>query len=177
LYGRIRLQVHHKKESRPFSKTTLMIVRHLYIGRPDHLGCIAASRNRGRWVSIHSTNPRHQLIDHFDRKPRCTTGWTQIAHLHCFVRLTCLPLGSILPLRACFFRETGCPHPTEVHWTGGSLRVFRQFLWLEVGSVKVALSRPAGLLSRTKSVSRHTSGYCKPFGCSLNDWSFDTGEK
>jgi len=30
-----------------------------------------------------------------------------------------------------------------VHPTGGSLRVFRQFAWLEVGSVKVALSRPA----------------------------------
>jgi hypothetical protein len=27
--------------------------------------------------------------------------------------------------------------------TGGSLRVFRQFVWLEVGSVKVASSRPA----------------------------------
>jgi len=31
----------------------------------------------------------------------------------------------------------------SVHPTGGSLRVFRQFSWLEVGSVKVALSRPA----------------------------------
>src|SRR5829696_635883 len=30
----------------------------------------------------------------------------------------------------------------SVHPTGGSLRVFRQFAWLEVGSVKVALSRP-----------------------------------
>jgi len=37
-----------------------------------------------------------------------------------------------------------------VHWTleehrdysGGSLRVFGQFAWLEVGSVKMALSRP-----------------------------------
>jgi hypothetical protein len=29
-----------------------------------------------------------------------------------------------------------------VHPTGGSLRVFRQFAWLEVGSAKVALSRP-----------------------------------
>ena len=26
---------------------------------------------------------------------------------------------------------------------GGSLRVFRQFAWLEVGSVKMAFSRPA----------------------------------
>jgi len=30
-----------------------------------------------------------------------------------------------------------------VHPTGGSLRVFSQFAWLEVGSVKVVLSRPA----------------------------------
>ena len=31
----------------------------------------------------------------------------------------------------------------SVHPTGGSLRVFRQFLWLEVGSSKAALPRPA----------------------------------
>ena len=31
----------------------------------------------------------------------------------------------------------------SVHPTGGSLRVFRHFAWLEVGSGKVALSRPA----------------------------------
>jgi len=30
-----------------------------------------------------------------------------------------------------------------VHPTGGSLRVFEQFAWLEVGSVKMALPRPA----------------------------------
>jgi hypothetical protein len=30
-----------------------------------------------------------------------------------------------------------------VHPTGGSLRVFWHFLWLEVGSGKTALSRPA----------------------------------
>ena len=29
-----------------------------------------------------------------------------------------------------------------MHPTGGSLRVFRHFAWLEVDSVKVALSRP-----------------------------------
>jgi hypothetical protein len=29
-----------------------------------------------------------------------------------------------------------------VHPVGRSLRVFRQFAWLEVGSVKMALSRP-----------------------------------
>jgi len=31
----------------------------------------------------------------------------------------------------------------SVHPTGGSLRVFKQFAWLEAGSVKAALSRPA----------------------------------
>ena len=30
-----------------------------------------------------------------------------------------------------------------MHPTGGSLRVFKQSAWLEVGSVKMALSRPA----------------------------------
>ena len=30
-----------------------------------------------------------------------------------------------------------------MHPTGGSLRVFRQFAWLEVDSVKMAFSRPA----------------------------------
>jgi hypothetical protein len=30
-----------------------------------------------------------------------------------------------------------------VHPTGGSLRVFKQFVWLEVGAVKVVLARPA----------------------------------
>jgi hypothetical protein len=31
----------------------------------------------------------------------------------------------------------------SVHPTGGSLRVFEHFSWLEVGSDKMALSRPA----------------------------------
>lgn len=31
----------------------------------------------------------------------------------------------------------------RVHLTGGSLRVFGRFSWLEVGSVKMALPRPA----------------------------------
>jgi len=30
----------------------------------------------------------------------------------------------------------------SVHPTGGSLRVFKVFTWLEAGSVKAALSRP-----------------------------------
>jgi hypothetical protein len=32
--------------------------------------------------------------------------------------------------------------PLPDHPTGGSLRVFRPFAWLEAGSVKTALSRP-----------------------------------
>ena len=34
------------------------------------------------------------------------------------------------------------PAQHSVHPTGGSLRVFRQFWWLGVGSVKMAFSRP-----------------------------------
>jgi hypothetical protein len=42
-------------------------------------------------------------------------------------------------------RTTGVSHNAAqhgVHPTGGTLRDFRQFAWLEVGSVKVVLSRP-----------------------------------
>ena len=35
------------------------------------------------------------------------------------------------------------PPSTSSGRAGGSLRVFRQFVWLEVGSGKMALSRPA----------------------------------
>src|SRR6185503_11343492 len=83
-----------------------MLVRHSCVGRPDHSGYIAASRNRGHWVWLHWTNPRHQLIYHLDRKLRCTTG-VFAAH-HCFVRLICLPFRSILPLGLGFFGEIGC---------------------------------------------------------------------
>jgi hypothetical protein len=38
-------------------------------------------------------------------------------NLHCFVRLICLPIRSILRWLSCFFAERGCPHPTEVQWT------------------------------------------------------------
>ena len=40
--------------------------------------------------------------------------------------------------------NTACTRPPEEHrdYSGGSRRVFRQFAWLEVGSGKVALSRP-----------------------------------
>jgi hypothetical protein len=39
-----------------------------------------------------------------------------------------------------FLNEKAAQH--SVHPTGGSLRVFREFVWLGVGSVKMALSRP-----------------------------------
>ena len=39
-----------------------------------------------------------------------------------------------------FYGKISAQH--SVHPTGGSLRVFRQFVWLEVDSVKTALSRP-----------------------------------
>jgi hypothetical protein len=48
------------------------------------------------------------------------------------------------------------PIPGKVRrgWRGGSLRVFRQFVWLQVGSVKVALSRPTHQRV-TQAVRRH----------------------
>ena len=41
--------------------------------------------------------------------------------------------------------NTACTRPPEEHrdYSGGSLRVFRPFAWLGVGSDKMALSRPA----------------------------------
>ena len=45
----------------------------------------------------------------------------------------------------------------SVHPTGGSLRVFKQFAWLEAGSVKAALSRPAHQRV-THTVSVHPTG-------------------
>lgn len=39
-------------------------------------------------------------------------------------------------------RLQGCAQHSA-HLTGGTLRVFRQFLLLELGSVKIALHRPA----------------------------------
>jgi hypothetical protein len=47
---------------------------------------------------------------------------------------------------------------------GGSLRVFKPFSWLAVGSVKVALSRPTWL----SSLSRHTS---TPKGHNASRWA------
>ena len=42
-------------------------------------------------------------------------------------------------MRSPDFREAA---QQGVHPTGGSLRVFRQFAWLEAGSVKMVLPRP-----------------------------------
>jgi hypothetical protein len=51
-------------------------------------------------------------------------------------------IGSVsrYPSGGVAFREAS---QHSVHPTGGSLRVFRQFVWLGVDSVKMALSRPA----------------------------------
>src|SRR5574341_318685 len=48
----------------------------------------------------------------------------------------------------------------NVHSTGGSLRVFKQVAWLEVGSGKVALPRPAHPRV-TPAVIRHVNGKCR----------------
>jgi len=39
-------------------------------------------------------------------------------------------------------RDSNAP-PLPDHLAGGTLRVFRQFVWLELGSVKMASSCPA----------------------------------
>ena len=60
-------------------------------------------------------------------------------------------------------RESCTIHAAQhsVHPTGGSLRVFEQFVWLGVDSVKMALSRPTHqrvtpTVSRTKPNSMST---------------------
>ena len=70
-------------------------------------------------------------------------GTATKARLHCFVRLICLPLRSILLLRPVSFGKEDDLRSPEVQRKSGSRRVFEQFVWLEVGSVKVALSQPA----------------------------------
>jgi hypothetical protein len=104
-------------------------------GRPGHLRVIAAPRKRGR-------SRRHQWMDHPDRKPRCTAGLRQrrvstalygLCVCHFAVYSRCGPVS---------FRKEDDLRSPVVHPTGGSLRVFRHFAWLGVGSVKVALSRP-----------------------------------
>jgi hypothetical protein len=57
-------------------------------------------------------------------------------------------------------RKNDGPHHDRVHPTGGSLRVFRQFAWLEVGSVKAALPRPAHQRV-TQAVSPRSEGDMK----------------
>jgi hypothetical protein len=65
-----------------------------------------------------------------------------------------IPGGARVPRRG---HEGGC----EACRRRDGVRVFRQFAGLKVGSVRVALSRPAWL-STGEAVSRHTSGYPYP---------------
>jgi len=65
-------------------------------------------------------------------------------------------------------------HPIQrtqqsVHPTGGSLRVFKQFAWLGVGSVKMAFSRPAHQRV-TQTVGGRTGVTGNPF-ISINEGS------
>ena len=88
-----------KRHRAYFRKTTPFMGLNFSIGRPDHLGYIAAPRNRGRVIC-------HQLIHHFDRKPRCTAGLRRCASpllYTAYVSAIC----SILPLHPCFFGEIG----------------------------------------------------------------------
>jgi len=52
--------------------------------------------------------------------------------------------------------NTACTRPPQEHRgrDGGSLRVFEQFAWLEVGSVKAAVSRPAHAARRVTHTVR-----------------------
>jgi hypothetical protein len=50
-----------------------------------------------------------------------------------------------------------------VHPTGGSLRAFKQFAWLEAGSGKVALSRPTHQRV-THTVGLQQRSLCYDFG-------------
>src|SRR6266540_4050795 len=54
----------------------------------------------------------------------------------------CRDIGGGVLLRSASLAFDECAQHS-VHPTGGSLRVFKQFVWLKAGSVKVALSRPA----------------------------------
>jgi hypothetical protein len=50
--------------------------------------------------------------------------------------------GSAAGFQAACLAQT-VPAQHSVHLTGGSLRVFRLFAWLQVDSARMALSRPA----------------------------------
>ena len=77
------------------------------------------------------------------------------------------------PLAPCFFGERGCHHSPEVHPTGGSLRVFKQFVWLEVDSVKVALSRPTHQrVTQAVGRSSYRNAYLTPENQSSNILDF-----
>jgi len=67
----------------------------------------------------------------------------------------------------CFLWIEGWPRqPGGLHPTGGSRRVFRQFAWLGVGSVKVALSRPTHQRV-TQAVGRFLAKHNKKLNNSL----------
>jgi hypothetical protein len=53
--------------------------------------------------------------------------------------------GKIWVVKVYVWANTACTRPSEEHRDhgAGSLRVFKQFVWLEAGSDKTALSRPA----------------------------------
>jgi hypothetical protein len=109
-----------KRRRAYFRKTTSFICLNFSMGRPDHLGYIAAPRNRGR-------SSRHQLIHHCDRKPRCTAGLRRCASpLLCtaYASASC----SILPLRLCFFGEIGCPILRRCTGQVGFVAIFKHFL-------------------------------------------------
>ena len=59
-------------------------------------------------------------------------------------------------MTCCYLRINYKAAQHSVHPTGGSLRVFKHFAWLEVGSVKMALSRPTHQRV-TQAVSRARS--------------------
>jgi hypothetical protein len=73
--------------------------------------------------------------------PLCSPQIGSAHLLYPRVQLPCMPLDKTYP-------------------TGGSRRVFRQFSWLEVGSVKVALSRPTHQrVTHTVSWQAEEQGY------------------
>ena len=79
-------EVKHKEASRLFSKTTPFHCR--YLSRADPV-----TEGISFLIGvIDAKAPRHQWMDQLDRKPRCSSGGHK-AHLHCFVRLMCLPFA------------------------------------------------------------------------------------
>jgi hypothetical protein len=57
-----------------------------------------------------------------------------------------------------------------VHPTWGTRRVFRDFSWLEVSSVKVAWSRPTHQPSSGRYATGNTSRWVAVLACSVKYW-------